>query len=272
MPAQFIALSDSAFDLPDPEAPDNEGTRGFEFDLLGLDKQQPVVIMFKVAAYRDMSMQMVVNNNLEPLIKIRLIESLLIPQPTSWHKIVIGSNFKATKNSLEVMAIRQAPGPLDPVGYMQVSDIVIMYNSVPTMPSREIELVSEYAQFIVLPGSDSAFDVYNGSSRSFGFDLPGLDKKRSVVIMFKVAAQGHARLQMILNDAAEPIINFPFYDLAEPLQPRSWHEVTGANVYKDTGNSLVVTGDSEEENSYVQVSDITFLYHVNTEPVGVIGD
>lgn len=269
--AQFIALSgsDAAFNLPAPGSPDdNEATRSFGFDLPALDRQRPIIIMFKVAVWIDVNLQMIVNDDSGPLVDFRLISPLQPVQPRSWLEIVDGTGFRATGNVLRVRAQRNPHPEVGPFGYIQVSDIVILYPAVTPEPLGEVRPMSDFAQFIALPGTASAFDVSGDDSRSFRFDLPGLDRQRTVIIMFKFAAYFHARLQMTVNGEATPIINFPFYSPAAPLQPRTWHEIVQGNVFSETGNFLVITADNEEDYAYMQVSDITFLYHVHTGTAG----
>jgi hypothetical protein len=265
---QFVALldSDTAFRLPDPNSTSTEGTRSFQFDLPGLNTHAPVIIMFKVAVLADLNLQMSLNGG-APSVDLRMISPFDHLQPRSWHKIVDGNRFEPKENELQVQAIRNPQIGHILGGYMQVSDIVMLYSATTAKPGIEVDPMTDYAQFVSLPESDSAFRVSSVNSRSFSFDLPGLDKQREVIIIFKVAAYFHAHLQMLVNDNATPIIDFPLFAEDDPPAFRSWHEIVNGNIFNDTGNRLFVTASNEEEYAFMSVSDITFLYHVHTGPV-----
>jgi hypothetical protein len=64
--------------------------------------------------------------------------------------------------------------------------------------------MSEFAQFVVVPGSDSAFtlpDPQSGSTdRHFqNIDVADLNPSRTAVVMFKVTPRGQAKLRMRFN-------------------------------------------------------------------------
>ena len=124
----------------------------------------------------------------------------------------------------------------------------------------------EFAQFVVVPGSDSAFtlpDPQSGTDRHFrDIDVADLDPSRTAVVMFKVTPRGKVELRMRFNAGNEHFIDFDF-DAPAPSStiPRSWHEVLAGDDLKPADNELVV---SVSGSGSVVLSDIVVLYHART--------
>jgi hypothetical protein len=127
--------------------------------------------------------------------------------------------------------------------------------------------MSEVAQFVVVPGSDSAFTLPDPKSglndRHFqDIHATDLDPARSAVVMFKVTPRGQIRLRMRFNSGSEHFIDFEFDAPATTSTiPRSWHEVLAGSDLKPADNELVV---SVSGSGSVLLSDIVILYHART--------
>jgi hypothetical protein len=127
----------------------------------------------------------------------------------------------------------------------------------------------EFAQFIALQQeTDTPFRLGEGAAeagRTFTFDLPNLDPKRTVILMFKVSGTDGARLKMTLNPdpgGADPTIHFELDTTF--ARPRSWHEIESGNRFKSSDNHLVVEGPLPGFGMFVVISDIVVLYHAKT--------
>jgi hypothetical protein len=131
----------------------------------------------------------------------------------------------------------------------------------------------EFAQFVALQQkTDTAFRLGEGVSeagRTFKFDLPDLDPKRTVILMFKVSGTDGAGLKMTLNPdlgpnpgSAGPTIDFELDTTF--ARPRSWHEIESGNRFKSSDNHLIVEGPIPGFGMFVAISDIVILYHAKT--------
>jgi hypothetical protein len=120
----------------------------------------------------------------------------------------------------------------------------------------------EFAQFIAL--SDDYLTLTGGESWPFTFDLPDLDLKRTVILMFKVSGQSGVRLLMTRRDPAASTTLIDFTLDSTFATPRSWHEIVPKNVFRVTDNELVVDNPETPSVGKVTVSDIVVLYHAKT--------
>jgi len=143
-------------------------------------------------------------------------------------------------------------------------------------PSRAVEVcgvarnernavMPEFAQYAALDDTDGWFRIPDGTvtDRIFNFNLPDLDPQRTVILMFKVSPSGTARLKMTVNGSPAAQIDATLTAPPTARQPRSWHEIVGGNIFKASGNHLLIEVSAVDGDSYVSISDIVFLYHAN---------
>jgi hypothetical protein len=126
--------------------------------------------------------------------------------------------------------------------------------------------MSPYAQFVALSATDDAFRLPDKivTDRIFKFDLADLDPGRLVILMFKVTASGNAHLKMTFNGAPGPSIDFEFNSPSAPQEPRSWHEIVPGDIFKASGNHVLIEVPFAEEGAFIILSDLVLLYHANS--------
>ena len=121
----------------------------------------------------------------------------------------------------------------------------------------------EFAQFTALRATDDWLRIPEGSitDRTFNFDLPDLDPTRTVILMFKVSPSGTARLKMTVNASPAATIDTTLTAPPSARQPRSWHEIITDPVLRAAGNHVLIEVFPVDDDSYISISDIAFLYH-----------
>jgi hypothetical protein len=123
--------------------------------------------------------------------------------------------------------------------------------------------MAEFAQFVSLRGSDTAFEA---EGVLFTFDLHDLDERRTVILMFKVSGPPGTQLHISLNAAGGEADVIDFELDSTFTRPRSWHEIVEGHRFQAADNHLIV-GDEVTGSLRATVSDIVVLYHANTSLV-----
>lgn len=120
--AQFVALEDQAFDLPD-ERGNTERTP--HFSLANLDAGRTVIVFFRVnSRHGQVHLRMRVNGHSEHFIDRTFESSESDTAITrSWHEILPGSQVNAGDNEL-IISMSSDSG-----GKVTVSDLVFLYHA-----------------------------------------------------------------------------------------------------------------------------------------------
>ena len=120
------------------------------------------------------------------------------------------------------------------------------------------------AQFVVVPGSDDAFKLPQDggiNDREFPpFDLIGLDRDRTAILMFKLTVRAPGRLMVSIN-SFELDINYVFDSPQPEPAPRSWHEIIQGSHLKADHNQMTVAVIAPAE---VTLSDFIVFYHATS--------
>jgi hypothetical protein len=131
--AQFSVLTGTNADTQDYSfrLDSNNPTRVFEsFDLIDLNTERTVMVMFKVAESGSTHLAMTFNGQntgIGPQIMFTLNSpSDSTPTPRSWHHVLPGDAFKAYGNHLFVQAGYPIPETGD--AFFVVSDLAIIYH------------------------------------------------------------------------------------------------------------------------------------------------
>lgn len=120
--AQFRALTDNAFTLPQPAYPNNFESE--PFPLPDLDASRTAILMFRVRAHGTVRLQMTINDE-------NCVDYLFDPaepestRPRSWHEVVPGRILDPQNNNLVAEAQPTEHGS----GTVELSDIVIFYHA-----------------------------------------------------------------------------------------------------------------------------------------------
>jgi hypothetical protein len=118
--AQFIAVGDRTFTLPDPQGA-NE--KAFRFPLPDLNQARSAVVMFKVSAHGQVRLLMRFTGHENQFVDQQFqAANSELEVPRSWHEILPGIDLDAANNELVVSVSTDGGGSVD------LSDIVILYH------------------------------------------------------------------------------------------------------------------------------------------------
>lgn len=123
--AQFVAVSDDTFVLPDPQTKDIDVSFS-NITLADLDPTRTAVAMFKVGGEGFVRLRMRFNSGTDHFIDFTSTPGV----SRTWHEIFPGSDLRSTRNELTVsVAPAVVPGGFGTEGRIRLSDIVILYHA-----------------------------------------------------------------------------------------------------------------------------------------------